>query len=293
MRKTASSIITWGVIVSSLSLLITACSARHTPAPVAILNSQPAPSYSEFDADTYVVKKGDTLFAIAWYSGNDYRDLAQWNGISPPYTISIGQTLKLRHFSVKKPSLNTSVKSTPPTSKENLTKSVAPPKKQAYGEKKRDVSQQVAADTSLATPSAFPTNVEHWVWPVKGVVIETFKADGAVNRGIDIQAPIGTSVVSAADGKVVYTGNALRGYGNLVIVKHSETFLSAYAHNEKIVVNERDWVKAGQTIATVGNSGADTNKLHFEVRYRGKSLDPLRFLPEKNNNNKNNRKRPY
>jgi lipoprotein NlpD len=237
-----------------------------------------------FDADTYTVRKGDTLFAIAWYSGNDYRDLAQWNNIASPYTIKVGQTLKLRHFSVKKPTNNTSLKSTPPTSKENLTKPVAPPKKQAYGDKKRDISQQVAAKQPTTVQSEFPSKVKKWVWPVHGIVIETFKAEGAVNKGIDIKAPKGTTVVSAADGKVVYTGNALRGYGNLIIVKHSETYLSAYAHNDSIAVKERDWVKAGQTIATVGDSDADTYKLHFEVRYRGKSLDPLRFLPKQNNN---------
>ena len=264
------------------SLLLYSCSARQIPAPVSVLNSQPETSYSVFDADTYVVKKGDTLFSIAWYSGNDYRDLAHWNRLGNSNLIYVGQTLKIRRPSVNKPADPPPLNKAPPTSLQKPTKPVESTKNPAYGEKKQDVSQPVAKNKNKAATATFPITVNEWVWPANGKVIETFKTTGAVNRGIDIQATLGSPVLSAAAGKVVYTGNALRGYGNLVIVKHSETFLSAYAHNDKIIVKERDWVKAGQQIATVGNSGTDSTKLHFEVRYRGKSLDPMRFLTKKN-----------
>ncbi|WP_347564675.1 peptidoglycan DD-metalloendopeptidase family protein [Alteromonas sp. 5E99-2] len=236
---------------------------------------------SAFDGNTYVVTEGDTLYAIALYSGNDYRDIAKWNGISAPYTINAGQALVIRQISVKKPSRPPLSTNTTPTTPVNITKRVESSNQQAYGKKEKSVSQQYDTEKSSKDFETFPDRVARWVWPLRGKVIETFNNTSAGNKGIDIQAPLGSPVVSAADGKVVYTGSALRGYGNLVIVKHSETFLSAYAHNEKILVKERQWIKAGQKIATVGSSGTDTVKLHFEVRYRGKSLDPLRYLPTK------------
>ncbi len=261
--------------------MLLSCSSGSPPAPLVVLNSQPVKEASAFDGNTYVVTEGDTLYAIALYSGNDYRDIAKWNKISPPYTINIGQALVIRQNSVNKPSLPPPSKSTAPTTPANITKRVESSNQQAYGKKEKSVSQQYDTEKKSKDFKTFPDKVARWVWPLQGKVIETFNHASAGSKGIDIQAPLGTAVVSAADGKVVYTGNALRGYGNLVIVKHSETFLSAYAHNDTILVKERQWIKAGQKIATVGSSGTDTVKLHFEVRYRGKSLDPLRYLPAK------------
>jgi len=117
------------------------------------------------------------------------------------------------------------------------------------------------------------------VWPAEGKVVGTFSKSESGNKGIDIAGAKGSKVVAAADGKVVYSGSALRGYGNLVIIKHTDTFLSAYAYNDTILVKEREWVSAGQQIATMGDSGTNSVKLHFEVRYRGKSLDPMKYLP--------------
>ena len=130
------------------------------------------------------------------------------------------------------------------------------------------------------TPNGFPSKVQKWVWPAQGRLVETFSKAESGNKGIDIAGARGSNVVAAADGKVVYSGNALRGYGNLVIIKHTDTFLSAYAYNDTIVVKEREWVSAGQTIAKMGSSGTNSVKLHFEVRYRGKSLDPMKYLPK-------------
>jgi len=222
---------------------------------------------------------GDTLFAIAWYSGNDYRDLAKWNNISPPYTLSIGQTLRLRE-----PKPRSLVKRTSGhTTKKSGQTPVATSKKQAYGESQAVVNKRTSVPSKPAssTPKKgeFPARVARWIWPAQGNIIERFKAKGDVNKGIDIQASKGSPIVAAAAGKVVYTGSALRGYGNLIIIKHTDTFLSAYAHNDRIMVEERQWVAAGEQIATMGDSGTNLVKLHFEVRYRGKSLDPMRYLP--------------
>lgn len=272
-----------GAIATLLLCLMSACSSTHSPAPVVVLNSQPTEKNSVFDKDTYTVQYGDTLFAIAWYSGNDYRDIAKWNNIYHPYTINAGQILKIRRPNVISEQKNVNLptpKTKDPTTPQSSKKRVETSNSQAYGEDQNVVSRQKVTESQGSLRNEFPTQIARWVWPLRGKVIETFKQTGDVNKGIDIQASLGTSVVSAAAGKVVYTGSALRGYGNLVIVKHSDTFLSAYAHNDTILVKERQWVKAGQPISTVGNSGTDKVKLHFEIRYRGKSLDPLRFLPK-------------
>merc|ERR1712167_481714 len=126
--------------------------------------------------------------------------------------------------------------------------------------------------------NSFPDKVQRWIWPAEGKLVGTFSKSESGNKGIDIAGAKGSKVVAAADGKVVYSGSALRGYGNLVIIKHTDTFLSAYAYNDAILVKEREWVSAGQQIATMGDSGTNSVKLHFEVRYRGKSLDPMKYL---------------
>ena len=255
--------------------VLSACAGRNAPAPLDVLNSQPETIPSAFEADTYQVVAGDTLFAIAWYSGNDYQDLAKWNNISPPYSLAIGQVIRLRP--VSSPAQPQIARGQ--TSSKSLKTPVESSKKQAYGESEKAVSRQAVTQKKPARTGDFPARVAEWKWPAQGTIIERFKQTGDVNKGIDIQAQAGAPIVAAADGKVVYTGNALRGYGNLVIIKHTDTFLSAYAHNDQIIVNERQWVTAGEQIATMGNSGTNLVKLHFEVRYRGKSLDPMRYLP--------------
>lgn len=280
-----------GLILLLIALISQAsCSSRSVPAPVTLLNSQ-----SELDSDivqkkTYTVEKGDTLFAIAWFSGNDYRDIAKYNNLKPPYVIYPGQTLSLTAPKVVKSS-SSLVKSITPKApsghtRTSIKKKVLDPKsEQAYGEREQNVNdQKVKADARGVVPKSkptFPDKVTNWVWPAKGDLVGTFSRSESGNKGIDIRAPRGTPVYAAAAGKVVYSGSALRGYGNLVIIKHSDTFLSAYAHNDAITVKEQQWVAAGQQIAAMGNSGTDSVRLHFEVRYRGKSLDPLRYLPKK------------
>lgn len=265
-------------------VLLSGCSSRSVPAPLVLLNSQTTDSESKFSSSTYTVEKGDTLFAIAWFSGNDYRDIARYNNLKKPYTIFPGQVLKLSASTVSvntKPSKTKASRPTGPTSKNNSKKPVDQQKEQAYGESEKNVNNQPVKPVKVTATKTFPARVGRWVWPAKGKLIGTFSRDESGNKGIDIQAPRGTKVFAAASGKVVYSGSALRGYGKLVIIKHTDTFLSAYAHNDSIMVKEQQWVEAGQQIASMGNSGTDSVRLHFEVRYRGKSLDPLRYLPSK------------
>lgn len=260
-----------------VSLFLGGCSSRSTPAPVVELYQ--GKSYLDFEKDAfegkkYSVKKGDTLFSIAWFTGNDYRDLARLNNIPKPYSIYPGQEIMLIK-SPPKPTKRSNILSGL-TTKIKPNQTVDRPKKQAYGEPNNVTNDSV----TRASSSEFTERVSRWRWPAQGKVVNTFSLKELGNKGIDISGQKGDDIVAAASGKVVYTGNALRGYGQLIIVKHSESFLSAYAHNDEILVTEQEWVKAGQKIASMGNSGTNIVKLRFEVRYKGQSVDPLRYLPK-------------
>lgn len=264
----------------------TSCSSRTVPAPVTLLNSQSEIDHDIVQKKTYTVEKGDTLFAIAWFSGNDYRDIAKYNNLKPPYVIYPGQKLRLTAPKLVKSSKHLAESITPkaPPGQTRVSikkKALDPKSERAYGESERNVNDQKSSVAKRKSKPAFPDKVTRWVWPANGDLVDTFSRSESGNKGIDIKAPRGTPIYAAAAGKVVYSGSALRGYGNLVIIKHSDTFLSAYAHNDAISVKEQQWVEAGQQIASMGNSGTDSVRLHFEVRYRGKSLDPLRYLPKK------------
>ena len=288
MRQTDIGLATLVIICAPL-LITSGGSSRTAPAPLILLDSQPDDETGYTD-DTYTVQKGDTLFGIAWYTGNDYRDLARYNKLSPPYSIYPGQTLRVTPpKTAQKTSISRATSTQKPSGTTTKTKhqnSVDPSSQQAYGKSEKDVNNQSVKRSSTAPSgnsatrkNSFPPRVSRWVWPSKGTLVETFSQADSGNKGIDIRAAKGSNVVAAADGKVVYAGDALRGYGNLIIIKHTDNFLSAYAHNDTIKVREQQWVSAGQSIASMGNSGTDSVKLHFEVRYRGKSLDPLRYLP--------------
>lgn len=258
--------------------VLAGCSNRPAPAPVVELYNgktfHQVQANSHKNARSYKVKQGDTLFSIAWQAGQDYRDLARLNNIAKPYHIYPGQKLTLQK--ANKSSKKTIKTKTGQTSKTKGNQTLDPQKKQAYGERKRIVNNTVTVSSNT-----FPQQIKKWIWPAQGKLIKLFSNSEQGNNGIDISNKKGSAIVAAADGKVVYTGNALRGYGNLVIIKHTESFLSAYAHNDSIQVKEQQWVKAGQKVALMGNSGANKNMLHFEIRYKGKSVDPLRFLPKR------------
>lgn len=206
----------------------------------------------------HVVRKGDTLYSIAWDAGLDYRALARWNGISPPYVINPGQRLRLRPRAGGKPTVTESAGS------------------QGTGAAADTARRKPAPDPGPALPSGSPD----WLWPTSGPVLRRY-SPGSANPGIDVGGTAGQVVKSAADGRVVYSGDGLRGYGQLIIVKHNETYLSAYAHNRKLLVAEGEHVKRGQPIAEMGSTGTDRVKLHFEIRKQGNAVDPLKYLPSK------------
>jgi len=263
-------------------LLLQSCSSSQSPAPVSYAQSRQIVKGS-LRADTYQVKKGDTLFSIAFRAGMDYRSLARINRIAEPYTIYVGQVLvvgadqgyqtAVRGPAVSDKSANKNysnpIKSKTPL---NSAKVVAPQNQTRYGQ-----NQQVKEPEKI-DKSTSNGNVSQWLWPVKGPILARFSHQEHGNKGLDIGGTVGTPIKAAAAGQVVYAGNALRGYGNLVIIKHNDDFLSAYAHNHRLLVKERDSVSAGQLIAEMGNTDADRVQLHFEIRFRGKSVDPLKYL---------------
>ena len=265
------------LILLTLSILIS-CSSRKQPAPVVEIYQ--GKTFRDFEpesfaGDNYTVLKGDTLFSIAWFSGNDYQDLAKINNIAPPYNIFPGQIISLKK--TPRPAITKSSTSRGQTSKIKSNQAVDHSSKQAYGKSEKIVTK----DSSESSVGEFPNQVSNWVWPTSNAISRGFSAKEEGNKGLDFAGNMGSPILAAADGKVVYTGNALRGFGNLVIVKHSEAYLTAYAHNDEIVVKEQEWIKAGQKIATMGKSGTVEVKLHFEVRYKGKSINPLKFLPKR------------
>ncbi len=261
-------------------------------------NNIPKGSYG---GSTYQVKRGDTLFYIAWITGNDFRDLAARNNIPAPYGLEVGQTIQVNNVS-SAASTGGMVASTGGASKPVSTGMlagtvVASQPTSTYsedsGKKSADKmlpSTGVVASTPapVMTPSAPVAStvsnggpVSSWKWPTDGKIIDNFSASEGGNKGIDIAGSRGQSVVATASGRVVYAGNALRGYGNLIIIKHNDDYLSAYAHNDTMLVREQQEVQAGQKIATMGSTGTSSVRLHFEIRYKGKSVNPLRYLPQR------------
>jgi lipoprotein NlpD len=251
-------------------------------APVA-----PAAEAPKEDArGTYTVRKGDTLLRIALDHGQSYRDLVSWNNLADPDDIKVGQVLR-----VSGPERVAGVQTLPVPMPD--TRPVPPRKTGPRGDKKPFSENNVAeaqkpeakveASAPAITPGVTVTASDDeklsWMWPSDGKIVATF--DEGKNKGIDIAGKAGQQVMAAGAGKVMYAGSGIRGYGNLVIVKHSNSLLSAYAHNRSIVVKEGQNVTKGQVIAEMGDSDADSVKLHFEIRQQGKPVDPSRFLPSR------------
>ena len=268
------------IIFIAQALLLSACSSHHQPAPVVNLTktaSTPAAKNNIkrnlVNSKYYMVKKGDTLYSIAFSAGKDFKEIARFNNIPKPYSIYPGQRLSL--ISTKATVVKNTNKPTPKPRQDNKKQTVETTKKSAY-------SKNVVTKNTQTKPSGKSNNeeVSKWIWPTKGKVVSKFSLGAVGNKGIDISGQKGDPIIATANGKVVYTGDALRGYGKLIIVKHSEDYLSAYAHNNEILVKEQQLVKAGQIIARKGNSGTEQVMLHFEIRYKGKSVDPLRYLPK-------------
>jgi lipoprotein NlpD len=225
-----------------------------------------APGKSAF----YTVKPKDTLIGIGLETGQSHKDIARWNNLENPNRIEIGQVLR-----VSPPAGETVAVANPVASGSvTATAIAAGPAKPASA----PVAVPVAPTTSPASsPPLAAEDDMGWIWPGNGPVLAGF--DEAKNKGLDIGGTAGEPVLASADGKVVYAGAGLRGYGNLIILKHNNVYLTAYAHNQSLLVKEDQSVKKGQKIAEMGNSDADRVKLHFEVRRQGKPVDPAKYLP--------------
>lgn len=271
--------------------------------PARPATSQIAPSTTGF----HTVQRGDTLYAIAFANSLDYRDIANWNQLESADRILVGQVLRLTPTaatrvpagveirpleSMPQPTAVPLADSTPvlrtpqavllPYSEANWAQASAPPasKPSVAAVSSPDVVPPAPVAPVAPSPVISPSaSIDSWIWPAEGTLTGRFGAAGG--KGIDIVGTRNTPVIAVAPGKVVYSGSGLRGYGQLLIVKHSGEFLSAYAHNETILVKEGDTVAAGQKIALMGDSDADRVKLHFEIRRYGKPLDPMNYLPER------------
>lgn len=291
---------------------------KPSPAPTSPAAPTPATKPAD-TGKQHTIQRGDTLISIAFQYGLDYRELAAWNNIENPNVIRLGETLRLSPPDAAPATSTASATPTPPKPGEPIAtplivtpvplpegkplgnspnlkvepKATKLPYSDAAYAKLLAESTPAAPTPPItaataptaatptptpapaATPAANNDEVE-WSWPVKGKILSTFTE---ANKGVDIAGTRGAPVLAAAPGKVIYSDSGLRGYGRLIIIKHNNTWLSAYAHNEKLLVMEGQDIKKGQKIAEMGSSDADQVKLHFEVRKQGKPVDPLKYLP--------------
>ena len=267
------------VIALAMGTLLAGCSSTGSSGARVVDRNNAAPKRPAVTSGQYVVKPGDTLFSIAFRYGWDYKELAARNNIPPPYTIRPGQPIR---FSSGAGGSTTVVTSSPSSSSKTtvIRRPVGTPPPPASNGKSATSASSSSSQTVTQVPAA-ERAVGGWTWPANGVLIGKFASNGSLNKGIDIAGDLGQPVFAAADGSVVYAGSGLRGYGELIIIKHSDTYVSAYGHNRRLLVREGQQVKAGQTIAEMGSTGTDRVKLHFEIRRQGKPVDPLQFLPRR------------
>jgi len=284
-----------GLVVCLVSLALAGCgssplnrapvedrTAIGSTAPVVVPVVKPPPGFENAGKPGYyTVKPGDTLIRIGLENGQSQKDITRWNALENPNKIEVGQVLRVippvgdSAVVVSKPVSSGSVTTTP------IVSTAPMPAKPASASASAAVPASVPAPAKAApVPAVAGADDElGWIWPGKGGVIAEF--DEVKNKGVDISGSAGDAVLAAADGKVVYAGAGLRGYGNLIILKHNNTYLTAYAHNQSLLVKEDQAVKKGQKIAEMGSSDTDRVKLHFEVRRQGKPVDPLKYLPAK------------
>ena len=270
------------------ALAVTACAGQR-PAPVVDRSGRSAAATAPLPAapavvrtakdGIYVAQRGDTVANVALAFGVSPQDLARWNGLRESEGLIPGQTVQVTPpadvATVSPITRGGQVEVRPlppggpaPEAPASLPPGVAPASPPAVAPPASPAPSEPARSSSASLP---------WLWPTAGKVIENF--DDPRNKGIDIAGNEGAPVQAAADGEVVYVGSAVRGYGNLVIVRHSDDYITAYAHNRKVLVAEKQSVKRGQAIAELGRSDADRPKLHFEIRHQGKPVDPLKHLP--------------
>ncbi len=286
--------------------LLASCSSSGRHAPVVERNAarKAANAGAQRDPDgrpqVYVIAKGDTLYSIAFNYGLDYREIAELNNIQNPDMIHIGQEIRLfpantasatrdsrpdteiksaadETPSAAIPSQAVFIKEWPKAVKLNYSEQALAQIEKMQADRPRTAPVTVARSDTVSSPRE-AEGVLEWGLPTKGKLISEF-SESASRKGIDIGGKLGQPVVASAAGKVVYSGSGLRGYGKLVIIKHNKDYLSAYAHNDQILVKEGQSVSKGQQIAAMGNTDADQVKLHFEIRKLGKPVDPAKYLP--------------
>jgi len=263
------------------------------------------------NTSTYRVSKGETLYAIAWRTNQDFKHLAALNQIEDPYQIFPGQVLTLKgkipkpkakqHKSTLNHKNDQVAKNVKHSSGQTIGKTpsrhVAKPQKSAYSKTTAAKVKPAAVPVKPAVKKVKPATKQvktakprpkisnkklTWHWPATGKIVNTYSSTQLSHKGLNIAGKLGRSVTAAESGRVVYSGNGLRGYGNLIIIKHNDDYLSAYAYNKELLVKEQQWVKAGQKIASMGNSGPNSGaELYFEIRYRGKPVNPMRYLPKR------------
>lgn len=283
------------VCVLALSLLMSACATRLDQAPVVDRSGsgalgtqaaqQPAVPLGPPPPGYYRVKPGDTLYRIALENGQNYRDISTWNNLTNPNQIEVDQLLRVvppgANTAALTPGVSTAplgnagaVQSAPLGSTPPAAGVAAPP---IYGSTANNAALTPPPAAAASDSGTGASGNVAFAWPVRGPMLGTF--NDSTNKGINIGGAAGDPVKASADGRVVYAGNGLRGYGNLIIIKHDATYLTAYAHNRALMVKEGDAVTKGQKIAEMGNSDSDRVMLHFEVRRQGKPVDPLKYLP--------------
>lgn len=263
-----------------LLVVLGACSSQK-PAPVVdrtgtpsvarapAVADKPVPASREAKDGVYTVQRGDTLYSIAMDFGVDVRELARWNQLPDASVLRVGQSLR-----VVPPAEAAGATVTPITPGGSTEVRPLPPGATAPAPTAQESAAPAKPD---AAPVPAPGPTSQWLWPSAGKVIDGF--DAPRNKGIDIGGNEGEPVQAAADGEVVHVGSALRGYGNLVIIRHAGDYVTAYGHNRKILVSQGQQVKRGQQIAELGRTDSDRPKLHFEIRHQGKPLDPVKYLP--------------
>lgn len=297
----------WPAVGTAFALMLSAC-ASHPPAPVIDLTNGNASdavataTKPQNEPGPYTVQAGDSLYTIAFRHDLDWRKLARWNAIAAPYTIYPGMSLRLDKpanlpaQSAQPLDVQAVVASTPatvstlptptPTSTGTKPSAVASVPSTVAATPVTEPQPSPVAPPSQAQPVSAPEAVRRagdvsWSWPNAGPVITSFRAGDPTRHGIDIAGTTGEPVLATANGVVVYSGNGLVGYGELVIIKHSDAFLSAYGHNSKRLVQEGQRVRRGEKIAEMGSSGTSRTELHFEIRRQGDPVDPLAFLPHR------------
>ncbi|WP_438858355.1 peptidoglycan DD-metalloendopeptidase family protein [Achromobacter spanius] len=259
-------------IAGALSLAILAgCASKGTRAPVVdMTNGQPASTGQP--GGSYVVKPGDTLYKIARANNVDIESVKRWNNLSDPNQISVGQVLKMSGGASTgaQPAPIASAKPQPrPLDQPETPVAINPPP---------DATPAPAPVDVKPTPRAADASVINWAWPANGAIVQTFNAS---SKGIDISGALGDPITAAADGLVKYSGNGVRGLGNLIIVEHQNGFITAYAHNRSLLVKTGQNVKRGAKIAELGQSDTTSPRLHFEIRRQGTPVDPMQYLPAK------------